>query len=83
MSDLTPCNYCTLTRIKFNAAKVDKKVILIHSNFMGGTDVFVVPKDMNKVPDYREPSSEFPNGCEVYQKYHASWLMSIPDHCCC
>jgi hypothetical protein len=82
MSELTSCNYCNLARIKGRAKKVGKKVVLKESKFMGGTDVFVVPEYFT-LPDYKEPNEELPNGCEVYQKYHASWMMGISKQCCC
>jgi hypothetical protein len=82
MSELTSCNFCNLNRIKAKAKKEGKKVILKRSNFMGGTDVFTVPEGTT-LPAYKEPSDTLPNGCEAYQKYHKSWMMEIPRHCCC
>jgi hypothetical protein len=82
MSSLTTCNYCTLKRIKKDAKVEGKKVVLRASNFMGGTDVFVVPKG-EKLPAYKNPSDKLPNGDEVYKKYHKAWLMEIPTSCCC
>ncbi len=76
------CNYCSLRTIKRTAEKEGNRVILRQSHFMGGMEVFNVPKGV-KLPDYKEPSDEHPNGCEVYQKYHKAWMMEIPDHCCC
>ncbi len=82
MSSFTSCNYCNLKRIKQRAKEEDKVVVLKPSRFIGGTEVFVVPKGV-KLPVYKEPSNEMPNGCEVYQKYHVSWLMEISKSCCC
>ena len=81
MSELTPCNYCNLLRLK-RSLKTDESVVLKPSSFMGGTEVFVVPKGV-ALPPYRAPSNSEPNGDPVYQQYHRSWMMSIPKHCCC
>jgi len=76
------CNYCRLKSIKYDAAKKGSKVVLRSSNFMGGTDVFVLPKGTT-LPPYKEPSDKLPNGDEVYRKYHQVWLMEISNRCCC
>ena len=44
MSELTQCNYCSLKQIRADAKKKKMRVVIINSNFMGGVDVFVVPK---------------------------------------
>ena len=82
MSELTPCNHCTLKKIKSDAKKEEKKVILRRSEFMGGVLVFVIPQDI-ELPDYKEPSETLPNGDDNYQKYNVSWMMEVSDHCCC
>lgn len=76
------CNYCTLSSLKRQAKKENKRIVLKQSHFMGGMEVFTVSKG-ERLPEYKEPSDEYPNGCEVYQKYHKAWMMEIPDHCCC
>jgi len=81
MSDLTSCNYCNLLRLK-RGLKSGERVILRPSRFMGGTEVFVVPKGI-PLPSYREPSNREPNGDDNYKLYHRSWMMSIPRSCCC
>jgi hypothetical protein len=82
MSNLTSCNYCKLKRIKAKAKKENKSIIKRPSNFMRGTEVFLVPEGF-VLPPYKEPNSKLPNGCEVYQKYCVAWMMKIPDQCCC
>lgn len=47
VSELTLCSYCSLRAIRKRAQLSGKKVILRPSSF-GGTDVFVIPKDINK-----------------------------------
>lgn len=80
---MSECNYCTLQRYKRDAKKRGAKLILKASNFMEGTDVFEIPAKEFKLPDYKEPSESLPNGDEVYQKYHKSWMMEISNHCVC
>lgn len=81
MSELTICNFCLLESLKDRAKNEEKKIIL-RGSFMGGIDVFRIPKN-ETLPFYKGPSPELPNGCEIYQKYHVAWMMEIPDHCCC
>ena len=73
MSELTSCNYCTLKRIQARAKREGKKVTLLPSVFMGGTEVYVHTKhvDIRKLSD------------KDREQHPSSWLMAIPDHCCC
>jgi hypothetical protein len=71
MSELTPCNFCSLNRIKESANEKGMKITLKKSNsMMGGTDVYTHP-----------PSIEHPE--EYGDKYFSAWMMEIPIHCCC
>ena len=85
MSSLTQCNYCSLRDIRRRARKEKKRVVLLPSSFMGGTNVFVVPKEIKKkdVMGWKGPSDNLPNGDSNYERYKVSWMMEVPDHCCC
>ena len=85
MSELTRCNYCNLQDIKRKARKDGLKVVLAVSKFMGGTDVFVVPKNITpkEVRTWKDCDEVPPNGDENYQKYHKSWMMRIGSFCEC
>lgn len=82
MSSLTQCCYCGLQTIKRRAKKENKRVVLKPSSFLGGTEVFLVPKG-EKLPLYREPSKKEPDGDAVYQKFNVGWMMQISSECCC
>ena len=85
MSELTTCNYCHFNRIKKHAEEQGKTVHQLRPGYMGGTDIFVVPKG-EPLPSRSEmimPCDKYPNGNKAYNKYHVSWMMSIPTHCCC
>jgi len=60
MSELTPCNYCTLKRIKEHAKENGLKVTLLTENWFdeltGGTSVYVHPKDI-KIVDKKHVKS--------------------------
>lgn len=76
------CNYCRLKRIREKAKKRGNKIVTKPSSFMGGVDVFEIPKDM-KLPKYIEPNRKYPNGDEIYQKYNRAWMMEIGAFCEC
>jgi len=71
-----------MQRIVRRAKKEDKVIVRKPSSFMKGVDVFLVPEGFI-LPKYKEPSKKLPNGCETYQKYFVSWMMEIPNKCCC
>lgn len=85
MSELTSCNYCNLRNIRKIAKEQNKRVILVASSFMGGTEVFAVPKYVTaaQVREWKGVSESQPNGGYMYRKYHVSWMMEIPSQCCC
>ena len=75
MSELTPCNYCTLLRIKARAKKEGKKVTLLPdtSSLLGGLNVYTHPKKVNiKMLSEKERD-----------KYSGVWFMALTDHCAC
>lgn len=75
MSELTPCNFCTLKRIKARARKSGKKVTVIPdpSYPTPGYDVFIHPKSTR----IKELSKE------DREDYFSCWMMEIPEKCCC
>lgn len=75
MSELTPCNYCSLQRIKRGAKEQGAKVYVRPSEFMGGYDVFVVPKGE------KLDTSIGKDGNHGYQ--WEAWFMEITDRCVC
>lgn len=81
MSELTPCNYCSLQRIKARA-KQEKMKITVLSNAtwgMGGYNIYKHPKNINirkLAKSNREDDKEL-------NQYCVSWMMEIPDRCCC
>lgn len=78
MSELTPCNFCNLNRIKRRAKENGMKVTVLNDPRwgMGGSNVYVHPKGLKieKLPGGEDgPRS----------KYFASWMMEIPARCNC
>lgn len=49
MSELTPCNYCTLKHIEQRAKRNGNQVIL--KNSLDGVNVYVIPKGQELSPD--------------------------------
>ena len=81
----TTCNYCTYQRLLSQAKKGSFTIHKRSSNFMGGIDIFKVPKGETLAPKEEMifPCKEYPNGNEAYSKYHVAWFMELPSHCCC
>lgn len=77
MSQITMCNYCALKHLRAKAEREGSVVTLKRSTElpMGGTDVYLHPKDVS-VEDLIRSS-------ELHDKYFCAWLMEIPDHCVC
>lgn len=73
MSELTPCNYCTLQKIK-ERAKKDSKVVSLKSqpieHFPKAQAVFVHPKKTH-------------NELRFQAKYQVAWFVELSDHCVC
>jgi hypothetical protein len=72
MSELTQCNYCSLHAIRQRAQR-EKKKVTINPDVdysLGGTNVYVHPKDVKITKDNHE-------------KYFVSWMMEVGDHCGC
>lgn len=73
------CNKCLFNIIKERALKNGKAVLKMKSKFLGGTDVFVHPSniDITKLPGLNE--ADHPNR----NKYFVAWFMKIPERCEC
>jgi len=85
MSELTSCNYCDLQMIKKQAKADGLKIIIVPSRFMGGSDIFAVPKSTTRkeVLSWKDSDTVPPNGDENYQKYHKAWMREISVRCRC
>lgn len=70
MSELTLCNYCSLQRIKRDAKKKGKRVIVKiggHDDSLGyGVDVYIIEK-----------------GGKPSEKNKVCWFMTLTDKCAC
>jgi hypothetical protein len=74
MSELTPCNYCSLNSIRRRAKESGLKVTLRHNR--GGLDVYTHPPEIEikeKVSDRTDEPNE----------YWRAWFMVLTDHCVC
>ena len=78
MSELTSCNFCNLNRIRRDAKVKGMKVTVLNAVMggLGGSTVYVHPKEVKiaKLPGWEDGPRE---------KYFVSWMMEIPDRCCC
>jgi hypothetical protein len=68
--------------MRWDANRGGAYVVLRPSDLLGGTEVFVVPKG-EELPEYIGPCDEYPNGDDVFTRYHRAWMMEIPDSCEC
>jgi hypothetical protein len=75
MSELTPCNYCSLNRIKRRANEKGLQVTLLSSR--GGFDVYVHPADVTVNRETVGDEEGKPSS------YWGAWLMALTDHCVC
>jgi len=69
MSELTPCNYCSLNSIKRRADRNGKRVTTQWRN--GWLEVYVHPSDVKIVND------------KDREKYRQGSMMALTDHCVC
>ena len=70
MSELTPCNYCTLQRMKRAAKLNGERVVMVRAKEiqgLGGMDVYVLPKGEKKLE----------------KKYFRAWFMALGNRCEC
>jgi len=73
MSELTTCNYCNLRDIMTRARRNKERVVQMSSSFMGGTDVYVVPRSTDLKAFKKKPDG----------KFKVAWLMQVTRYCCC
>lgn len=73
MSELTPCNYCSLNNIK-RRAEQDGMIVTTRLDSAGWTAVYVHPPRVNlpKNDSHDKPSP-----------YRVALMMEITDHCVC
>jgi len=70
---MSQCNYHSLKQIRADAKKKKMRVVVINSRFMGGVDVFVVPKKCplcdgrGNLMDTNMQSNNFDEPYECYQ----------------
>jgi len=78
MSELTPCNFCNLNRIRLRAKASGMKVTILNDAHwgMGGSNIYVHPKEVKIA---KLTGGE--NGAR--KEYFVSWMMEIPDRCQC
>lgn len=78
MSDFTPCNYCTLRRIRRDAKANGKRVTVLDDARwgMGGSNVYVHPPEVKIRALAGGEDGE-------RAKYRCSWMMEIPSRCEC
>lgn len=77
MSELTPCNFCSLRRIRKHWKGKAKIVLRDATDFksLGGTNVFAVP------PGEKLDESTDKNG--NHGKQFVAWMMDISNECVC
>lgn len=72
MSDLTPCNYCNLERIRRTAAKA------------GGVVIIKPGKPLSKKPNgYQNAKEVFIQYPGNKKPTKVSWMAEIPNKCVC
>lgn len=78
MSELTPCNWCSLRRIREQAKVDNKKVTILHDADwgLGGMNVYVHPKDI----DVRKLKGGEDG---IRSKYRVTWFKALSKSCCC
>ena len=79
VSELTQCNYCTLRGIKRDAKREGKRVLLRSSTFMGGTNVFVVPRNIDLPKQINDKDADG----HTFHKYKVAWLRTVTPTCVC
>jgi len=79
MSELTRCNYCKLKSLKQNAKAKGMKVTKRSSNFWGGIDIYIHPKDIKIPPGYVHVADSE----EGADQYFVMWCKEIGQFCEC
>lgn len=73
MSELTPCNFCSLKSIKRRADRKGMNVTLVPDD-QGWIAVYVHPPNVAGFPDNHDGESP---------QYRVASMMRITDHCVC
>ena len=74
----TLCNFCSLKMIKASAEQTGGTVVIRPgTGGLGGSEVYVVPKGAT-LDERKDPET----GNDLGGQWK-SWMMEIPDHCCC
>jgi len=81
---MNQCNFCLLKDIKLNAKENGLKVVKRKSDFfLGGIDIYAIPKTSKMPKKIIAPCDEYPNGDKFRQDHLQAWLMEIPSKCKC
>lgn len=76
MSELTRCNFCSMKIYQAREGAKGKKIYIEKSKFMGGSEVYSIPKAM--------ANNTFSTMTEETKKiYWICWFMEIGSSCCC
>jgi len=89
MSELTPCNWCSLERIKTHAKQDGLIVTIIKASpwvenpdfAPNAVNVYVHPKTVTKKEI--ETIEKVPESAVAKKKYWMTWFMELTDHCVC
>ena len=75
MSELTPCNFCMLQRIKRDAEKNSQQVVLRKEQVV--ISVYVFPFNV------KMPKGEIYEDDEFHKQYWVCAFLALTEHCCC
>ena len=83
MSELTPCNWCTLQDIERRAKADGMRVIMMpgqsyqdaEGSLPAGIEVYVVPKGVTK--------AHLAARRDLRERFGGRWFMALSDSCCC
>lgn len=73
MSELTPCNYCTLRRLRSSAESQGKVVTLRRGSTVPTDESFP-----HSISVYVHRPDE-----EPAEGHFSAWFAELTDHCCC
>lgn len=83
MSELTQCNFCTLERIREDAAKTNSQVVLRDgTGKLKGVNVYLIPAGV-EVPKMIQDGLVDLEGDAFHQQYFIAWFMKLTDYCAC
>lgn len=76
---MSTCNYCRLKRLKKYAKDNNLKVTKRSSNFMGGVDFYIHPKEVKIPPGFKHT----PDNKEGFDEYFTIWCKAVGKYCEC